>query len=151
MASEENDEAMLFVSGGNRIFKNEHPIQGSDMRLIWARHLMPILPDNVDIDISNESPIKRGYAFLGKFEEEEADVECTIYSHPDDFERNFGAQWQAKYLPQLHKKNRIHNRWCTDPIRASDMRRFLKKGWKKDFLMGLPPGIDGENVWNILK
>lgn len=151
MAAEENDEVALFVSGGNRIFNNQHPIHGKDMRLIWARHLMPILPDNVDIDISNKSPIKRGYAFLGELNEDEADVMCTIYSHPDDFKRNFDEQFLEKYFPYLHENDKIDNKWCTDPLRASDMRRFLKKGWKKDFLEGLPPGIDGEDVWNILK
>ena len=150
MASIENDEVRLFVSGTDRVKKNEFPILGSTMRAVWNKHLIQHLPKNVIIEIIDQSPVVRAYEFLGKMNEEGSLSVFTVYSSPEDFQKRFPIYAQTKYFGNLYKNCQIQQRAGTDPLRATEMRTLLSENRKQEFIKKLPSVADGEAIWQLL-
>lgn len=154
-AAAENDVVKLYVSTSDRKRKGELPIRGSDMELIWQRYIEPSLPDNVEVEYGG-SPIRKAYEFLGAENEAGSEDTYTIYSDPEDIERNFPAASLEKYLGDLYAKGRI----VLEPVQRSEtvdvsgtmMRQWLTSGDMESFIVNLPAALQphGEEIWNML-
>lgn len=155
MASSENDVVELFVGASNRKRPGEYPILWTDMHEIWTKHLEPIIPANVNITYTPTSPVGYVYSYLGEANENGSSDTFTIYSDPTDIRNSFPLRSLEKYLGNLCKNNQILlrpiSRRETINVSGTDMRRWLQDGDAASFIDHLPPGVDGDDIWRILK
>lgn len=155
IASRENDHVLLFVSLSDRKRPGEVTILGSDMEKIWKGHIEPTLPGNVSITYtSGGSPVRYVYETIGKANEEGSEDTYVIYSDPVDIEHNYPERNLEKYAGDLYAKGRIIlepiQRTETVDVSGTKMRAWLASGDKESFVSHLPPGIDGDAVWDTL-
>lgn len=99
IASEENDEVLLFVSTSDRTRKGEMPIYGADMKRIWDDYIEPTLPDNVEV-VYGGVPVQQVYAEIEAAESTgDPTVTYKIYSDDEDI---------LKYTDAALKLSLIH-------------------------------------------
>lgn len=154
IAARENDKVRLFVSTADRKRPGEIPISGADMQTIWRTQIEPTLPDNVEI-VYTGIPIRAAWTEMGKASEEGSPDVFAIYSDPTDLAQNFPEKSLIKYTGNLFRNNQIIlrpvQRSETVDVSGTRMRQWLQQGDKDSFIKHLPPRIDGNAVWNILK
>lgn len=135
-ASQENDLIMLFVSLADRKRISEFPILGKDMALLWKDHYESIMPANAKMLYTYESPIKKIYELLGKFEQNKITKdEIRIYGH-EEIEKIFNNLNENVSISKAEKK---HN------ITGTQMREFLYKKQRIDFIRNLPQELSLES------
>ncbi len=156
LASNECDKTYVFVSTSDRKRPGEIPILGSTMHKIWQEEIEPIIPNNVIIDYGGV-PIRKVYEMLGKASEAGNDNEDTfiIYSDPEDIEGNYPEKNRLKYFSNLVKNNQVEfrpvERSLTGGISGTKMRQYLASNDMSSFIKGLPSGVNGEHIWQLLK
>ena len=154
-ASIENDTVTILTSSSDRIRKNEHPILGSDMILIWNQHLSKIMPSNANVEFIS-SPIRRVYEILGEsnLDDQSNDI-FTIYADDKDNLENFPIASRVKYFGKLSSDKRVNfisiERKEETAISGTKMREYLAKNQKEKFINFLPFEIDRDDVWNMLR
>lgn len=154
IASKECDVVHVYVSLSDRKKPNEFPIYGSDMEKIWKIYIENSLPSNVEV-IYGGSPIRKIYEEMGFASENNSQDTYVIYSDPTDLSQNFPIKSIDKYAKNLYDNNLIIlrpvDRSETLEISGTKMRSYLKTGNQSEFISGLPKGLDGPEVWSILK
>ena len=165
-AAMQNDEVLLYVSLSDRKRKGEFPISGASMKRIWEEEIEKILPGNVTV-IYGGSPIKHVYKVLEDAEEKAISEDglehvYTVYSDPVDTATNFSERNRVKYFPTAYNEGLIRFAAEVSPqeftrgegtpnIRGADLRAALQKKDLQTLALGMPPGVDVENVYNILQ
>lgn len=154
-AAQDNDAVILFVSLTDRARPNEVLIRGKDMAIIWRDHLTNIMPGNVSpVYLVDESPVRRIYKVLGEADPNAPDT-YYIYGDPDDIAQNFSEDSIEKYLADLYGNGKLRfrrvERKDTVDISGTQMREWLQDGNMSDFIAHLPPGVDGQAIWTLLR
>ena len=154
-ASKENDKVIVFVSTSDRTRKGEISILGSDMKLIWDKHLSRILPKNVTVEFGG-IPVRKVYETIGTAETDGSEDVFSVYADKTDISNYANLQ---KYAPNLMKNNQIQFRSSEreiaggESISGTRMRNWLALGKKKNFIEYLPKELsdDSKNdIWMIL-
>jgi ATP sulfurylase len=149
LASKENDVVKLFVSTSDR-----EEISGDAMKRIWHTLIAPTLPDNVDV-IYGGSPVANVYKEIGEAEQESSTDTYRIYSDPTDVQANYPDKNLVKYTPHMFAAGNVIkrpvSRTSTVNVSGGMMRQFLRNGEKNKFIDLLPPNVNGEKVWQVLK
>lgn len=136
-SAQENDAVILLVSLADRVRKDEYPVYGKTMARLWRDYYSAIMPANIKMFYTYESPVKKTFEFV---EKASADDVVSVYGGGEDAERYFAD------VPE-------HIRVCAIPrtdISGTKMRQYLKEGRKTEFMEGLPLGLDAESVWYYL-
>ena len=154
IASKENDQVVLFVSLSDRKRKGEFPVSGESMRIIWDKHISPVLPENVRVRYV-VNPVRSIYEMLESASASELDTVFTVYSDNVDINRNFPDISRNKYFPRLHENNLVRfkgvERGKDSPdVSGTKMRAALQCGDKLAFKAGCVPRMDSEEIFNIL-
>jgi len=165
-AADENEEVKLFVSLTDRARKGEVPIRGSDMLRVWEEHLIPIMPQNVTVDLgSSPSPVQKIYQVLAQAEEvglkDTFEDTFTVYSDPTDTAVCYPDKNRIKYFPTLYSKGQVVFACETSPgsltrgvgtpdVSGTSMRAALASGDRDAFRAGMPRGVDSDAVFDIL-
>lgn len=155
-AAHENEQVILYVSLSDRIRKNEIPIYGQDMEVIWETQLLDIMPHNVQVMfVRDESPIRKIYALLGEAQEANGTEKYIIYSDSNDIVKNFPEKSINKYFKDLMGDGRLSfksiSRDKTSDISGTKMREFLELNQKDLFCKYLPNVKNKEEIWNLLR
>lgn len=161
MAAGENDEVRLFVSTSDRKRKGEMPLLGADMLRVWKGHLEGIMPSNVTIDYGG-SPVQKVYVTLGDAEAAGSSDTFTVYSDPQDTAINYPEKNREKYFPGLYAAGQVvfaaeenPERFTrgegTPDVSGTKMRAAIASGDVETFRRGMPPGVDADNVLDILR
>ena len=149
LAAKENDEVHLYVSTSDR-----DEVSGAAMAQIWKDQIEPTLPGNVKVEYGG-SPVFKTFQDIGKASEAGSKDTYLIYSDPEDAAANFPDASLQKYAPNLFKaglvKTRPVERTSTVNVSGTKMRGFLASGDKASFMKFLPPGLDGDQVWDTLQ
>ena len=155
IASEENDEVLLFVSTSDRTRKGEMPIYGADMKRIWDDYIEPTLPDNVEV-VYGGVPVQQVYAEIEAAESTgDPTVTYKIYSDDEDILKYTDAALK-KSAPSLFERDQIERRGVsrteTVPVSGTKMRELLAAGNAVKFARFLPPSIQkySQEIINIL-
>ena len=158
LASDETNTVYLFISLLNRIRKNEFPIYGNSMKIIWEKYLLKILPSNVNVIFCDIfSPIKKIYEILGDVDKSlNKNNFFVIYGNVIDLEKSFSTKSINKYLTNLYKNNLLVRRPVIriNDISGTIMRKFLFENEKQKFINNLPYELEFSekiDIWNILK
>ena len=157
MAATQNDKVILFVSTSDRRRKGEFPILGSDMQKVWANHLEPIMPGNVDV-IYGGSPVQKVYATLEQACNSGTKNIYTVYSDPADTSQNYPPANREKYFPGMCDTGTVRFAAEEDPgaftrgvgtpdVSGTKMRAALATGNIEDFVAGMPPGVDAQAIF----
>ena len=165
-ASQQNDEVLLHVSLVDRRRKGEFPITGNSMKRIWEEEIENILPGNVTV-VYGGSPVRNIYKILQDAEEKvitQNDLEhtYTVYSDPSDTAINFSEANRLKYFPTAYDEGYVKFAAEMDPdaftrgvgtpdIRGEDLRASLQSKDMQAFVEKMPPGVNVENIYNILQ
>jgi len=179
-AADENEEVKLFVSLTDRARKGEVPIRGSDMLRVWEEHLIPIMPQNVTVELgSSPSPVQKIYQVLAQAEEVGSEDTFTVYSDPTDTAVCYPDENRIKYFPTLYSKGRpevarrlgldvaaaerqvvfacetspgsLTRGVGTPDVSGTSMRAALASGDRDAFRAGMPRGVDSDAVFDILR
>jgi hypothetical protein len=126
-----------------------------DMERVWTPHLMSIMPNNVIVEFVNV-PVRYTYEIVAGIEGAASETtQVSIYADPEDMQANFPMKSRLKYMPGMMAAGRIQfvelTRTSTVNISGTVMRQCLANGDRETFMAGLPHGIDGNAVWNILR
>ena len=154
-AARENDKVLIFVSTLDRT-ENNVKVSGKKMLDIWSSYLTPALQKNVTPIFCNRSPISEIYEFIGKADPRL--VSINIYGDPHDVEGNFPDKSLEKYANALWLAKKIKRvsvpRTQTVMISGSQMREYIKRGAKHDFINNLPQVLSNSaknSIWEMLK
>jgi citrate lyase synthetase len=144
IASQENDEVLLFVSTSDRMRKGEMPIYGADMQRVWDDYIEPSLPNNVTV-IYGGVPVQHVYEELEKAETaRDRTVTFKIYSDIEDILKYTDASL-TKSAPRLFSRGQIERRGVdrneTVNVSGTKMREYMVSGDKKNFKKFLPPAF----------
>lgn len=163
IAAAENDLVQVFVSLSDRRRSGEMPILGSDMQRVWSEHLEQIMPGNVEI-IYGGSPVRKVYEAIEVAEKSGSPDTYTVYSDPEDTQSNFPLKYRESYFPRKYALGQVvfaaeenpnkFTRGCvqgTPDISGTMMRASLASGDFQTFAAGLPPGVDAQQVFDILR
>jgi len=163
MASNENDEVIVFVSLTDRKRTGEFPVYGSQMKQIWNEHLSRIMPKNVNIDLmgEGEQPVKAVYELLADANEVGSKNIFNIYSDPEDTRKNYPVASRVKYFGDLHNNGNVRfigeenpeklTRGVGTPdISGTKAREALTMNDLETFASYMPSGVDAEAIYNIL-
>lgn len=152
-ASSENDNVLLFVSLSDRTDKNGLTITGSDMREVWERYLINLLPPNVKIEFV-QNPVKKMYEVMGNANELKSIDTFTIYADTHDMNERFNDEKLSKYMNELYKHGQLNRcpieRTDDMDVSGTQMRSLLKHGMKDAFISLLPESVDAQGVWEFL-
>lgn len=148
-ASKECDRVELFVSLSDRKRPGELPILGSDMKKIWEDHLEAIMPENVIVHYGG-SPVGLIWKTLGEAEELGSGDTFVIYADEDDLNTRFTENSFNKYSKNLFANGQIILKATERAFSGTKMRQMLATGQKGEFKSKLPPGVDGDAIWQIL-
>ena len=109
MASNENDEVIVFVSLTDRTRSGEFPVYGSQMKQVWNEHLSRIMPKNVNIDLmgEGEQPVKAVYELLADANEVGSKNIFNVYSDPQDTQNNYSVANRLKYFGDLYNNGNV--------------------------------------------
>ena len=147
-ASRENERVDVLVSTADR-----KGIKGEDMVEVWERFLIPRLPANVAVTFV-KNPIRHLYTILGEASQGGSIDTFVVYSDPDDIRDRFPMDSQLKYFGPLVKRGQVAfeavERLGETDISGTQMRTFLERGMRDEFMSFLPEGIDALGVWNVL-
>ena len=161
-AARENDQVKLFISTTDRSRPNEITIKGSDMLRVWKDHIEPILPGNV-IPVYVRVPVREVYEDLRAAEsQQDPNNSYMVYSDPEDTAANYPENYRQKYFPELYSSGRAQfaaecdGPGCTRGVGMPDisgttMREYLEAGNFSEFAANMPPGIDAQAVYDILR
>jgi len=156
LASKENDLVNVYVSLTTRKRKGELVVYGEDMEEVWNKHLLKILPDNVNVEFVS-SPVGSVFEALEEAESDPYnDSTFSVYSDPTDMEKNsFNRKTFMKYVPRMTEEDRVNIRPVlrTDTVDVSGtkMRHAVETDDFETFASGMPAGVDAEAVWDILR
>ena len=161
MAAAENDIVKLFVSTSDRKRKGQFPILGSDMEKIWKQELEPIMPGNVQIEYGG-SPVRKVYEALGNADQDPSNEDTlVVYSDPTDTAQNYPEKNLEKYCPTLRASGQCvlaaeespesFTRGAGTPnVSGTAVREMLRDGDFASFSAAMPPGVNAQNIFNIL-
>ena len=162
IASEENDQVILFVSTSDRKREGEFPVLGSAMQRIWSEELEAIMPSNVSIEYGG-SPVRKVYQAIEQAcsTGDENDI-YTVYSDPEDTSQNYPEVSREKYMEPMCSLGRVIFAAEEDPgkftrgegtpnVSGGKLRHYLEVGNLEKFSSYMPPGVNGENIYNILR
>lgn len=154
IASNENDAVIVIISLTDRVRKNEFPIYGKDMALIWRDHLSATLPSNAKTLFLTSSPIRKTYEILGDAEYKDLKDKYFIYGDKNDLTKNFPLEMMERYYPTLSINNLIalcpYDRQDIEEISGTIMREYLANEKKEDFIKMMPENVNGEQIYTIL-
>ena len=167
IAAAENALVKVFVSLSDRRRSGEMPILGSDMQRVWSEHLEQIMPAKVEI-VYGGSPVRKVYEEIEIAEKSKSDLESpdtyTVYSDPKDTQSNFPLKYRELYFPRKYSLGQVvfaaeenpnkFTRGCvqgTPDISGTMMRAALASGDFQTFAAGLPPGVNAQQVFDILR
>lgn len=152
-ASAENESVLLFVSMSDRADKDGLTITGADMREVWERYLINLLPPNVKLEFV-QNPVRKMYEVMGHANETHSIDAFTIYADIDDMKKRFNDEKFSKYLNELYKHGQLRRcqveRIDDMNVSGTQMRSLLKHGMKDAFVSLLPEGVDTQGVWELL-
>lgn len=148
LASEENDEVLLFVSLTDRVKKGEFPIYGAAMRRVWDEYLKDAIETsypNVTVKyVETGTPVSMVYDELGRADQRKDEVKYQIYSDATDIKK-YSTTALKKYAPYLFSKRRIGLRGIgrgeTVDISGTAMRELLAAGNAREFARLLPASV----------
>lgn len=157
-ASKECDVVYLYVSNKDRIRKGELPITWEQMKPVWERYLLKVMPSNVKVRFV-DLPIKY---VMDTLIEADADVNNNntyiIYSDPEDMSKNYNERAQKKYMSRLLANDQVMFRTVDrsssteKPVSGTLLRKYLQNGNVKLFIAGLPKPIRvyGLDIYHLL-
>jgi hypothetical protein len=159
-AAGENDQVILYVSTSDRKRKGQIPILGADMQRVWQEELEPIMPGNVSIEYGG-SPVRNVYVELERADQANSDDVYVVYSDPVDTARNYPEPNRMKNFGDLYSRGNVLFAAEEDPaaftrgvgtpdVSGTAMRAALESCDIEAFRAGMPPGVDAENIRNIL-
>jgi len=159
-AAGENEKVILFVSTSDRKRKGEFPVSGGDMARIWREELEGIMPGNVEIQYGG-SPVKKVYEALATANDSESPDTYVVYSDPADTAQNYPEANLKKYCGDLRDSGQCLLAAEEDPsgftrgegtpnISGTKVRTMLEKGDFENFSAAMPPGVDGQKIFDIL-
>lgn len=148
LAARENDEVHVYVSLSNR-----ENISGATMGQIWQEHITKILPTNVHVIYTQgSSPVRYVFEELGKANEAQSKNIYKVYSDCVDIKNYDNLH---KYANDLIARNQIQlraiSRTSTVNISGTQMRTWLKLNDKQSFTSYLPPELNHDIIWDMLK
>lgn len=146
-ASSENEIVHLFISAGDRKNKNEAPVYGEDMKIIWEQILLNYIPKNVKFYFV-VNPVKKIYETLNNNEN------FSIYGDQQDLNKNFPINSIEHHFPSKNIKLVPISRSETDNISGTKMRYYLNLNERQKFCSNLPVPLNEEDkgkIWEILK
>lgn len=153
LAAQECDEVRLFVSTSDRFRPGEPLVSGSDMVQLWQKFIERSLPSNVMVSYGG-SPVANVWKEVDSANKAGSTDEYVIYSDTSDSELNWPTQTLSKYGGELYGKGLLSvrpvNRSETTEISGTQMRQYLEKGDKREFMKGLPKCLQHEEVWQML-
>ena len=160
-AARENDKVIVFVSTSDRKRKGEFPILGRDMERVWREELEPIMPSNVEIHYGG-APVRKVYEEIGSAAERDSLDTYLVYSDAIDTMRNYPEAQRIKYMDPLYTSGQVRFPGQENPeeftrgegspdVSGTAMRDALQDYNLDLFSMGLPAGVNAENVYNILR
>jgi hypothetical protein len=160
-AAAENDEVILFVSTSDRLRKGQFPIYGADMQRVWQEELESIMPANVSV-VYGGSPVQKVYEEIGAACKIEGVTETyVVYSDPTDTAQNYPEENRDKYMQPLCDKGQVifaaeenpqaFTRGSGSPnVSGTKLRAALDENKFEEFAAAMPPGVNAQNIWNIL-
>jgi len=160
-AAGENDEVILFVSTSDRLRKGQFPIYGADMQRVWQEELESIMPANVSV-VYGGSPVQKVYEEIGAACKIEGVTETyVVYSDPTDTAQNYPEKNRDKYMQPLCDQGQVifaaeenpqaFTRGSGSPnVSGTKLREALEENKFDQFAAGMPPGVNAQNIWNIL-
>jgi len=138
-ASHENEIVMVMISLNDRKRLNEFPICSKEKALLWKEHYQHIMPSNVKLHYTFDSPIKKVFEIINKLKEQNLKDEITIYGG-DNLHEIFSGIEDVVKLAHIQR----------DGTSGTLMREFLQKQNKKEFIKLLPDNVNGESIYEIL-
>jgi hypothetical protein len=161
-AAAENDKVILFVSTSDRMRKGEFPIYGNDMKRIWKEELELVMPSNVQIKYGG-SPVRKVYQAVEEAcaSDQEGDV-FTIYSDPEDTAQNYPQDARDRYMEPMCSVGKVIFAAESNPekftrgkgtpdVSGGKLRHYLESNNFKKFAQNMPPGVNAQNIFNILR
>lgn len=156
LAASECDEVHLFVSLSDRKRPGEVPILGKDMEKIWREELEKIIPQNVLVSYSG-SPIQQVLKDIGDASKSYTENTYIIYADAEDLAKNFNEDVLQKYagwlygFGQLKLRDTSNTRGESEERSGTAMRKFIEDNDKESFINNMPPGVNGDKIWNLLR
>lgn len=152
LAAKECDVVHLYASLSDRFRPGEVPILGADMKRLWDRVIEPSLPSNVEVTYGG-SPVGNVYKEIGDANERGSDDGFVVYGDPDDLKTSYSrlASYVGNRIGADQVRLRAVPRDTTVDVSGTEMRGYLASNDKQAFLNGLPPDIDGDQVWSVLR
>ncbi|HIL25906.1 MAG TPA: hypothetical protein EYG21_00710 [Nitrospinaceae bacterium] len=159
-ASSDNDIVFLFVSVSDRNREGEFPISGKDMHRIWREELESIMPSNVNIEYGG-SPVRKTYQKIQEAVAEGSEDVFTIYSDVEDSANNYPFDSRDKYMQPLYGAGQVVFAAEEDPqaftrgqgtpdVSGGKLRHYLESKNFERFADYMPPGVDAQNIFDIL-
>jgi len=156
-ASKENNKVILFVSTADRIRKGEVPICFKyNMKEIWNRYLLPIMPENVDVRFVT-NPTQETYSLLGSLEIDKNNHDAyVLYGDDQDLPDYYPDSKLEKHNPRLVQNNQVKKRPVTRAmnidISGTKMRKYMELNDVGGFTSGLPKPVQrhGQKIFDIL-
>tara|TARA_Y100000310_G_scaffold31688_1_gene30039 strand:- start:1995 stop:2600 length:606 start_codon:yes stop_codon:yes gene_type:complete len=160
-AAQQNDKVILFVSVSSRQRKGEFPIFGDDMLRIWTEELESIMPANVEIEFGG-NPVRKVYEIIGDACQRPAFEDTyVVYSDVADTATNYPQAHRERYMQPLCHHDQVKFAAEENPddfmrgsgapnISGTRVRKFLENEDFKSFATAMPPGVNANNIWNIL-
>tara|TARA_R100000655_G_C2977654_1_gene191329 strand:- start:551 stop:1162 length:612 start_codon:yes stop_codon:yes gene_type:complete len=161
IASSENDEVILFVSTSDRKRQGEFPIFGEDMKRVWREELEGIMPTNVRIEYGG-SPVRKVYQVVEEACDSDDDKIYTVYSDPEDTAQNYPQESRDRYMQPgcdlgrvifaaEENPGRFTRGEGTPDVSGGKLRHYLQSNNFERFASYMPPGVDAQNVFDILR
>lgn len=154
LAAQECNDVIVFASESDRVRPGEVPVFGADMTVIWHQYIEPTLPSNVKV-VYGGTPIRKVYEHLIDAEENGSEESYVIYSDSNDAATNWSEDKLEKYVPKLVANRQVTvrpvSRMSTVDISGTQMRQFLATNDKAAFIKHLPPDIDADAIWDMLR
>lgn len=151
IASSENDVVHLLVSVSDR-----DGTSGDMMSKIWRDYISSTLPENVILQLSAGSPVKKTFDILAASDSQSSDEMFRIYSDDDDISK-YTSEKLNRSAPRLSVAGRIELRGVarTETINVSGtmMRHFVATNNRAMFIKHLPRPLqsNGHEIFNMLK
>jgi len=160
-AASENDEVVLFVSVSDRKRQGEFPIFGEDMQRVWREELEGIMPSNVRIEYGG-SPVRKVYQAIEEACNSGDDEVYTIYSDPEDTAQNYPQDARDRYMQPACDLGRVVFAAEENPekftrgegtpdVSGGKLRHYLEINNFERFASYMPPGVDAQSVFDILR
>lgn len=157
-ASDECQQAILFVSTGDRKRKGELSLSWAQMKPVWEQYLHPTINKLRNVEIIYVSqPVRAIYELLIAANQDLEDSNAyVLYSDPTDMQNCYSETVQLRYWSRLVKNKQVIvkpvDREETAGISGTRMRSALARGDKNVFIHGLPTPVQkyGIDIFRIL-